>query len=238
MPKNCAFCTAVFLSFILSPSLSANDDQKQWYDDAYVVLGINWHNTELHASDALNGDRKLGIMADEGAVSFLANISTRGYFLNPTSNFGYQFSFNIDSFNINHQLLNDGQFVNLNTSVKGEYIYITPVLFYNFGDKQITDGQGEYFRIGLGFGAGYLKASGSMYMTERNAATPTKIDINETTQSISFLLEYRYADYIARFTAGGPKTRPRLIELTFPEFALAEYTAFDIALSLGYVIQF
>ena len=111
--------------------------------------------------------------------------------------------------------------VDLGTSASGFYAYITPMLFYNIGDKMIHDGKVHSLKLGIGIG--YLKVKGDMIFTEKNPSERHVFDIRDYGSAVGVMLDYRYDRFFARVTGAGP----------FIDEGAFEYQLFDISMDMG-----
>ena len=91
----------------------------------------------------------------------------------------------------------------MGTSVKGKFLYITPIIFYNWGDAVFKNGKGHAFKIGLGLGLGYLQAKGNIVFTETTSET-VNIDINDIATTFAMMLVYRFNNVSIRFRGNSP----------------------------------
>jgi hypothetical protein len=141
------------------------------------------------------------------------------------SSFGYYFEMGYSAYNFDRQEIGDN-LEDLRTSVNGSYFYLTPVLFYDFGNRR---SQRDFtIKLGIGYGLGYLKASGDIIFTRDNQNTSYSYNINEWGEAFSMMLDSRYKQWIFRIIASGP-------EITKGDF---EYNIFDISIDVGYAFHF
>ena len=105
--------------------------------------------------------------------------------------------------------------------------YVTPALFYTWGDKVYQEDNFHAFRAGLGLGAGYLSATGSLVLTETPAQNTLGLDVKGFGLSSTLFLEYRQNRWIYRLRSMGPS------------FSQGDYnySVYDIYFGIGYLVR-
>ena len=139
------------------------------------------------------------------------------------SNWGGLMEYSFSTFQLNQQLVND-ELVDLGTSVKGYYVFVTPTLFYSFFERNPRDKYDQTLITGLGVGLGYLKATGDIIFTETTQELH-EIDVNRAALAISLFVDYRIGNFVTRISGG-------LTSYTKNNF---DYDAFVFTWDFGYV---
>lgn len=139
---------------------------------------------------------------------------------------GYSFLFGYSRFQHDLQEV-DGQDKDLGTEVIGDYVHLTPVIYYNFGARQIEPERWS-FQIGLGIGLGFLSARGEAI--DPDTGVRHDVDVRSDPLSLSYAgyLEGRYGHWFLRFQSDGP----RLEDEDF------RYAATSVGLTAGYSFTF
>ena len=114
--------------------------------------------------------------------------------------------------------------VNLNTSARGRYLYVTPMLFYQFGGKGPKSRNNHSVILGLGAGLGYLGSSGNMVFTEKAGAPVHDFDVSGLGTTINIVVDYRIKNWMVRIRGGGPS-------ITEGDF---DYDIFEFSFDFGY----
>jgi hypothetical protein len=151
-------------------------------------------------------------IADEDTQSDLAEMESNLYY-SPTlsvrsennyfrdnSNWGYFLEFNTGFYIVNRQVVN-GNTVNLNTSLSGQYWDLTPTIFYNFGGKKQENWA---FKTGLGVGVGYLSVSGNAVLTEQAGQPLVSYDDDGYGFTVGVFLEAIKNDWFLQIKTYGP----------------------------------
>lgn len=188
---------------------------------AFVV--INLHAPAVNADKLLNGyslrvglaNKALDLEVYEAGASVYSGAATEGEYdtisLSLTSpysffkdtSFGYYLEYGISNFAMDRQVINGGQYeADLGTNVDGYFLYVAPVLYYNIGDN-VNQVKKDAFIIGLGIGAGYLKADGNIIFTETSLEN-FDVDIAKFDLAFVVLLEYHHNNWFIRYQNSGP----------------------------------
>ena len=135
------------------------------------------------------------------------------YFSN--SSWGYKFAFNLGWFEMSTQevALED---VNLGTSAKGYFLYAMPVGVYDF----FKDKENSSLLVGLGFGVGYLNASGDIIFTESGSQTRQEFDFSELTYSYGLFFEYVIHSWSFGISLYGPEVSDGNYEYNLFDFGM------------------
>ena len=166
-----------------------------------------------------------GTLSEDFSLSpFVTLASPYTFFGN--SNWGWFMEYSLSSFRLNQQLI-DIELVDLGTSVKGYYAFVTPILFYSFSGRDTSRKHGKTIIVGLGAGIGYLSATGDIIFTE---TTQQRIDFDVSGRAEAVLLyfDYRKGNFVTRLNTG-------LTGLTEGNF---DYDASSFSLSFGYNFDF
>jgi len=212
---------AVALLIIFSDCNYAGD-----YDNYAVLMNFGWGQKTVELGvyqEQQTTPEGMLTSGDSFSLFFHADTPYR-YF--GKSNFGYYYEMGYSPIDINQQRDDEMGIRDLGTQVKGEYFYLTPVLFYNWGSRSVIRNFSTKFGIGLG--VGYLKADGDIVFTRNNQNTYHTIKLNDWGDSVSVLLDIRYNNWLFRTIANGPiVTRDKL-----------DYDVFDFSSEIGYSFYF
>lgn len=207
----------------LIPSVSLAEEADSTYDFPYrLTLGISVYSTDLEVKDK-NSNAKGTLSEEFGYSPFLALESPYRYF-NEKTDFGWFMEYGLGTFKLDRQLVN-GQLVDLGTSVRGYHATITPVLFYNFGDRLLN---GHSFKLGVGTGLGYLHAKGDIILTESPVKERHDFKINDLGLAVYVLFDYRYKNLNIRVSGSGPTI----------DKGDHEYEILSFDMDIGYMISF
>lgn len=176
--------------------------QDSFFTDANITLGIGYRS--LDVSVIIEDTDQKGVFYDPGpAIYFIYSGKTK-YFGN--SNFGYSWMFDISTFKMNKQEVDNGDEiveVDLGTSADGYFAYLVPMIFYNIGDKQA----GSYLRVGLGLGISTIKIDGDIIITE-NTTTNERIEVKSSFSdgdiALNGFIEARKSSFVFKLSFASP----------------------------------
>jgi len=184
-----------------------------------LTIGIGGRESDLTVKRL--SDNASGKLVQRNEKSYFLSYSTRPTFFDD-SHFGYDFVFNLSTFQMNQQEIAKNVYQDLGTGGSGKFAYVVPTLFYMWGDHR----HGTYFKSGIGLGAGVATFDGDIILTD--SATQDRVQFTHKTTELSFassvVLEGRWNNWGLRFTAAGPS-----LQQDGYEFQIG-----DIALSFGY----
>ncbi|MDH5389316.1 MAG: hypothetical protein OEY06_12835 [Gammaproteobacteria bacterium] len=200
-----------------------------------IDLGLSVKDAQFNVRDNANsngaGDLAiLGTMTDDAQATLLLSLGSPYTYFND-SEFGYYFEFGASSYNMDTQLVSVNGIKTeekLGTSVSGKYLYLTPVLFFNFGDKYLKLNKHHSLKLGLGAGIGYLEAHGDIIFTNSPLQEHHVVDIDTLGLSIAMLIDYRYNQWLLRLSLAAPGTEKNNLS----------YEMTDAALNIGYTFMF
>lgn len=168
-------------------------------------------------------DNSEGHIYQRNDQAWFLSYSTKSSYFKSHPSAGYTFVFNLSSFNARQQQISSDTFIDLGTRVKGEFLYVVPTLFYQWGEQRYT---GTYLRIGLGLGLGMSRFDGDVYLTD--ATTPERIQVLDHTTRLdiatSAMVEARWHHWGIIITGAGPVYKNHDYE----------YQVEDVSISLGY----
>ncbi|MDH5180901.1 MAG: hypothetical protein OEZ39_13165 [Gammaproteobacteria bacterium] len=148
----------------------------------------------------------------------------------PNSNSGWYIEYAFSTFSVSRQELgedNSGNLLDMGTRVSGEYLYMTPVFFYEFLPGGDTARKNESLKMGAGVGIGYQRIKGDIYLTEQLPVRRLNVDINKPGYAISVFFEYTINNYMLRARGNTPIT-------THGE---TQFNVYEFGLDIGYVIS-
>jgi hypothetical protein len=212
----------LLLVIILIPELSWGDSSIGHLLSSYrITAGVSVNSIDF---DVYNKDRTNpnGTLSEDFSYSPIIILgSPYKYF--GESNWGGLMEYSFSTFRLNKQIVNDN-LVDLETSVKGYYAFVTPTLFYSFFDRNPHDKYDQTLITGLGVGLGYLKATGDIIFTETTQERH-EIDVNGAALAVSLFIDYRIGNFVTRISGG-------LTSHTKDDF---DYDAFGFKWDFAYV---
>jgi len=216
--------SVVLMVLIMMLAYSSFNVAEGLLDDYSFRVGIADKFLDLEVSD-VNDTTYSGAMSEgQYITATLALNSPYDYFKD--SKFGYYIEYGFSNFEMDVQVTNNATVEeDLGTSVDGFFIYLAPVLFYNFGDN-VNKEKKNSFLIGFGAGLGYLKASGDIVFTETTSEL-FDVDVNKVDLSVVILLEYQYNNWYVRYQDSGPEVRD----------GNYDYIIYDNSLTIGYTVR-
>lgn len=214
------YAFAFVLLYLLVTSASAADEEG-FFSGFRLALGVSSKSLDFDVYEKGKGDPAGTLTESRYNALFLSFGSPYRFFAD--SNLGYYWEYGFSSFRMTRQVVGSNEAeVDLGTSVHGRYVYGTPVLFYRFGDDR------HGLILGAGVGLGYLKARGSIVLTEVSGQPRHDVDVSGVDWAYGILIDYRYRGFIVRARGFGPS-------LTRGGF---EYDIFDYSLDVGYEFTF
>ena len=189
-----------------------------------LTAGISLNSVDFDVYDKGSSSPN-GTLSEDFSFSPLITVgSPYRYF--GGSNWGGLMEYSFSGFQLNRQILGDDpdNLVDLGTSVKGYYAFITPTVFYSFFGQEAHNEKNHALIAGLGAGLGYLKADGDIIFTE-STRERVDIDISDASLAVSVFVDYRMGNIMTRVSGG-------LVTVSHGEF---DYDAFGFKWELGYV---
>lgn len=151
---------------------------------------------------SVSNDTVLAEMVDKASIWPSVSLKTKErYFYD--SNFGYSAEAMAWYMKLDRQKVSSKE-VNLGTSARGYFAYLTPTLYYRFGDKYSMDSSDWMTTIGVGLGVGYLNVKGTMMTTGTSPNRFGRIDDIGFGLSSGLYVEIMKDRWFLRFTSFGP----------------------------------
>jgi hypothetical protein len=189
----------LLLTIITLPKISWGDSIAGDLLSAYrITAGISVNSIDFDVSSEGSTSPKGTLSEDFSYSPVLILGSPYKYF--GESNWGGLMEYSFSTFQLNQQLVND-ELVDLGTSVKGYYAFVTPTLFYSFFGQGSPDKHDQTLITGLGAGLGYIKATGDIIFTETTQELHT-IDVNGAALAVSLFVDYRIGNFVTRISGG------------------------------------
>ncbi len=163
-----------------------------------------------------------GVMVDDTSIVPVYSVRFDERYIGD-SRWGYYVEFMNSYFEVDKQRIG-GNLVDRDTSVLGFYGHLTPVLFYRFGDRYLTQSNNWNYTVGFGIGLGYLRMRGTMEMTELNPSEVRDLDIEGFGLSSGIVLEAAKGRWFGRLSNFSPTI----------EAGDTSYTLDDTSLTIGY----
>ncbi len=164
-------------------------------------LGASVSQPSLSIRDAAT-DNVVAEMVDRAAIWPSLSLRTRERYFGET-NFGYSASVWAWYMNIGQQKV-AGKNINLGTSAKGYYAYLTPTLSYRFGDKFSMESPNWMTTVGIGLGIGYLNVRGDTITTRTTPQVRKPINDSGFGLSTGVFLEVMKHGWFMRLNSFGP----------------------------------
>jgi hypothetical protein len=164
-------------------------------------LGASVSQPSLSIRDTAT-DNVVAEMVDRAAIWPSLSLRTRERYFGET-NFGYAASVWAWYMNIGQQKVS-GKNVNLGTSVRGYYAYLTPTLSYRFGDKFSMESPNWMTTVGIGLGIGYLNVRGEAITTGTTPQVRKRINDSGFGLSTGVFLEVMKHGWFVRLNNFGP----------------------------------
>lgn len=219
----CARKAFVLIFVIIAfPGISSGDTLVGNLLSAYrLTPGISLRSTDLDVYNKGSSDPNGTLSEDFSYWPFITLGSPYKYF--GASNWGGLMEYSFSVFELDQQLVND-ELVDLGTSVKGYYAFVTPTVFYSFSGQRPHGKYDQTVIAGLGIGLGYLNASGDIIFTETTQQR-VDIDVSGAALAVTLFLDYRFGNYVTRITGG----------LTSHSKGAYDYDAFGFTWGFGYI---
>jgi hypothetical protein len=142
-------------------------------------------------------------MTDDPIPMYYLSVGTPYHYFGET-NMGYNLMWNVSSFHMNKQEVS-GENDDLGTSVTGNFMYLSPTLFYNFGDKRTSGSTGTSLKICLGAGVGYLRADGDIILTETPSRERLTVDVDAFSWAYGVSFDLRMGRLFMKLAGAGPE---------------------------------
>jgi hypothetical protein len=153
----------------------------------------------------VDSNTKLAESASNSSLWPSISLQSRERFIGD-SNWGYSISAMAWYFSVDKQKEGD-KLVDYNTSVEGYYAYLTPTLYYRFGDRYVMESKDKWnWSVGIGLGIGYLVANGNVYTNYSSSKTTEKISVNNGAASSGIFIEAVRNRWFVRFSSYGPES--------------------------------
>ncbi len=155
---------------------------------AEYFIGVSAKWGRLKGEEEATGFDVAEMTSDTDLGLVLSVKSKDSYFKN--SSFGYFIELGMSSYKIDKDV-SPGP-AGDNTGLEGQYLYLTPTAFYDFFKNNPDDWS---FKIGVGFGMGYISADGIVKL-EGPVVSLKPIDGKGFDTSIGILVEYTYKNWV------------------------------------------
>lgn len=188
---------------------------------ASITVGTGLRQAEMTVTRKSDGAS--GKIAQRNEQAYFLSYSTRPSFIGE-SQFGYTFMVNYSHFNMNKQEVAKDVYQDIGTRVRGNFAYVVPTLFYQWGEHQY---KGKFIRLGIGLGVGVTTYSGNIILSDSSTVT-----VSNKSYALMFaesiFLEARYRHWGVKLSFAGPTVANDKYNIQVS----------DIALNLGYSLYF
>lgn len=169
-----------------------------------IDLGLSISQPVVEAREA-DSNNKLAESATPSSLWPSISLQSRERYIGE-SNWGYSVSAMAWYYDVDQQKDGDN-FVDYGTSVKGYYAYVTPTIYYRFGDKYVMKSQDRWnWSVGLGLGIGYLVADGNVYTNYSSTKTTESFHVDNGAVSSGIFIEAVRNRWFVRFSSYGPES--------------------------------
>lgn len=196
----------VIVIFVLLPFPIKAENDNSLLAGYTLTIGASAKELVLNYYRSADDSDPAGIMTEGLHYTYLLRASSP-YSLRENSRWGYYFETGFSNYSLSKQNVGEDT-LDLGTSVSGTYWYVTPIGFYLYGP---VPGEKKELSIltGIGVGLGYLRAKGSMMLTEDGSNLLHNVDKDEIDIAASILIEAYYGHWVSRIYGGGPYTESR-----------------------------
>ena len=157
--------------------------------DTYVGVSVTRAQVQ-NLVDSLRGDTEIELSLSAKTLdSYLGE-----------SSFGYYLELGVDTYNVErHSTAYNwflGIYEDLHTSVSGEYLYVTPTIYYDFSRRRSSNWS---LKLGIGVGLSYLTAEGSFTRNQVPVEIPggvSSVDGSDFGYSAGVFLRYEYKNWL------------------------------------------
>lgn len=148
--------------------------------EVFVGASLNWANLDGPNINPQDSDRKIDLS--------LSVKSLDKYW--GGSSIGYYFEFGIDTYDVERH--DEWGLVTkqiIKTSTSGEYLYITPTVFYNFARNRSSDWS---LKVGVGIGFGYLSLDGTIIVNRQSGPSIESVHGSDLSYSTGVIFRFEY----------------------------------------------
>jgi len=196
-----SYTTILKLGLIVALLLTATLLKPSMADALSLDLAATLSQPSLKIKSA-NNNSVLAEMVDQASIWPSITLKTEEQYIGD-SNFGYSTEAMAWYMRLNRQKVNNHE-VNLGTSARGYFAYLTPSIYYRFGDKYSMDSSGWMTTVGVGLGVGYLNVKGTMMTTGTTPSTLQNINHVGFGVSTGLFIEVMKNRWFFRLSSFGP----------------------------------
>ena len=209
---------------IISINVEADDSRSNIFSGYKVDLGISVKQLDFDVYDSGSSDTN-GTLTEGMDTTYFFGLGSPYSYFSEEGNSGYYIEYGFSNFDMDEQEV-DLEEVNLRTRVRGEYLYVTPMVFYQFGERGRESENHHSLIVGIGAGLGYLQSEGNIVFTEEPTNPVHDFDVSGFGLAVNIVLDYRVKNWMVRIRGGGPS-------ITKNDF---DYDIFEFSLDFGYSI--
>ena len=194
-------------------------------DGASLRLGFGIRQSGLKV--IRKSDKAEGKLVQRNDQAYFLTYSTKPTFLPVNPNFGYSFMFNVSSFDADQQETAVDVFDDLGTRASGQFIYVVPAFFYQWGESRY---QGKYTRIGVGLGLGISRFDGNIILNGPSGLETVSLSNTRTELKTAsgLFIESRWNHWGISISVAGPTIEDDIYRVQVE----------DVAVNLGYSFVF
>lgn len=220
--------TMFFILGCLMPTPASATKLTDWaydyfIDGATLKLGVGTRIAGVQVKRL--SDDATGKIVQRDLNSYFITYSTSPIYFSIDRS-GLTFIFNLSGFSANKQEIDGGKFVDTGSRASGQFYYIVPTAFYEWGNYL----KGTYARIGAGLGLGAATFSGDATLTSTTNNDSVALNRRSTslTWATSLMLEGHWNHWGLTFQYAGPTYKNDKFQ----------FDVQDISANLGYQFVF
>lgn len=219
---------SALLVFTFIPSLPANAIQLELGGSLSTIVVRVAEDTSTASSHVVALAAAKGVL-----VPYISLVGEERYF-QTTRNWGWNYQVWASSFETDHQKV-DGAISNeFGTSINGKYLYVTPLVFYRFGDRFANKPVRDWrVTLAMGFGVSYTEMEGDIRLSTSSSDTVmenTNVDTSSLYYSVSLLARATYKKFFISISNNAPQLRDNTNNLVF--------RISNVSYTLGYTFSF
>ncbi|HKI62466.1 MAG TPA: hypothetical protein VKA31_09255 [Mariprofundaceae bacterium] len=188
----CIQCSLIAIGLLALPSAAAA---------LSLDFAVSISQPSLKIKSTAN-DSVLAEMVDKATIWPSITLKTRERYFGD-SNFGYTAEAMAWYMRLNRQKVGRNE-VDLGTSARGYFAYLTPSIYYRFGDRYSMESPGWMTTVGVGLGVGYLNVKGTMMTTGTTPGTLQNINYSGFGASTGLFIEVMKSNWFLRLSSFGP----------------------------------
>ncbi len=209
---------------IISFNVKADDSRSSIFSGYKIDMGISVKQLTFDVYDSGSSDTN-GTLTEGMYTTYFFGLGSPYSYFREEGNSGYYIEYGFSNFDMEEQEVDLAE-VNLRTRARGKYVYVTPMLFYQLGERARKTKNHHSVIVGIGAGLGYLQSEGNIVFTEEPSNPVHDFDVSGFGIAVNIVLDYRVKNWMVRIRGGGPS-------ISEDDF---DYDIFEFSLDFGYSI--